>query len=198
MDGYQFIAALFQSLISLAWPAAIVVVVWLFRGKLVDLLPLARVKYKDLEFRFQEAEKEAAKLPPIPDSPDTEPTPEEKSRFEQLAKLSPRGAILEVRADLEEAVRTFARTIGLIDDKVYRPYAALLRLMQRHELVDQNTSALLHDLRAIGNAAAHNQSDPTEDEALRFYALAEKLIRQLNTGGGAAKMPPPGPIWPGP
>jgi len=37
MNGYQFIAALFQSLVSLAWPAAFAFAVWLFREKLNSL-----------------------------------------------------------------------------------------------------------------------------------------------------------------
>ena len=74
MDGYQFIAAILQSVVSLAWPAAIFGSVWLFRDKLRTLLPLLRMKYKDLDvsFRLDEAEKEAAKIPPTPPSPDLE------------------------------------------------------------------------------------------------------------------------------
>jgi hypothetical protein len=95
MDGYQFIA-IFQSVVSLAWPAAVFGSVWLFRDKLRTLLPLLRMKYKDLDlsFRLDEAEREAAKIPPTPPSPDLEPTPEEKTRFERLARISPRAADL--------------------------------------------------------------------------------------------------------
>jgi hypothetical protein len=57
MDGYQFSAAIFQSIASLAWPAALVACVWLFREKLSTLLPLLRMKYKDLDvsFRFEKS-----------------------------------------------------------------------------------------------------------------------------------------------
>jgi hypothetical protein len=44
MDGYQFIASFFQSLVSLAWPAALLIAVLLFRERLRSLLPLLRVK----------------------------------------------------------------------------------------------------------------------------------------------------------
>jgi hypothetical protein len=50
---------------------------------------------------------------------------------------------------------------------------------------------LQDDLRAIGNAAAHNQSDPTEEDALRYQELAGLLIKQFNILSGAAQMPPP-------
>jgi hypothetical protein len=96
MDGYQLFASLFQSLVSLAWPIALVLCVWLFREKLNVLLPRLRVKYGDVEasFLLDQAEKDAAELPPPSTSPETtQPTPEERGRFEKLAAISPRAAI---------------------------------------------------------------------------------------------------------
>ncbi len=198
MDAYQFFAALFQSVASLAWPAVVLIIVLVFRRKLTSLLPLARMKYKDFELRFQEATREAAKLEVVPPTPETEPTPEEISKFEKMAKLAPRGAVLEVRANLEEAVREYAQSRGISNISPYTSYSLLIRQLRQNRLIDENTSALLDDLRAIGNAAAHNQSDPTEEDALRYQALSERLIRQFNLLAGAAQMPPPGPIQPKP
>ena len=198
MDGFQFTASIFQSLVSLAWPLAALGIVLIFREKLASLLPLARLKYKDLEFRFHEAEKEAAKLGKAAAIPGTEPTPEEISKFEKMAKLAPRGAMLEVRANLEEAVREYAQAHGVSNISPYTSYSLLIRQLRQSGLIDENTSALLDDLRTIGNAAAHNQSDPSEEDALRYQELAARLIRQFNIFSGAAQMPPPGPILPGP
>jgi hypothetical protein len=195
MDSYQFAASIFQSVVSLAWPVAIIIVVLLFREKLVSLLPFAMFKYKDLELRFEEAAKEAAKLKDKPVTPETEPTPEELRKFEFMAKLAPRGAMLEVRANLEEAVREYAQARGLIITP-YTNYSQLIRQLRNNGLIDENSSALLDDLRAIGNAAAHNQSAPTEEDALRYRALAEQVTRQFNILTGAAQMPPPSPILP--
>jgi hypothetical protein len=196
MDGYQFIASLLQSLVSLAWPLAFVIAVWLFREKLSALLPLLRMKYKDFDvsFRWESAEMEVAKLPASLDAPEAKPTPEEKNKFEQIARLSPRAALLETRVNLEEAVRSFAHEVGVSNISPYMNYASLVRTLRQNGFIDANTSALLDDLRAIGNAAAHNQSDPTEQDALRFRDMAERLIWQLKIGTGAAQMPPPGPI----
>jgi hypothetical protein len=58
-------------------------------------------------------------------------------------------------------------------------YASLVRTLRQRQLIDRNTSALLDDLRAIGNAAAHNVSDPSEEDALRFRTLADTVIGQL-------------------
>src|SRR5438270_2509576 len=105
MNGYALAAEIIKAIASLAWPAAFVAAVWLFREKLIELLPNLRVKHKDWEvsFRLNEAEKEARSLPPV--APEALPTPEETSRFDQIAKVSPRAAILEYRAQLEQVVR---------------------------------------------------------------------------------------------
>jgi len=99
MDWLQFFSSVIQSLASLAWPLAIVVCVLLFREKLLDLLPGLRLKHKDLEisFRLDKAEQEARQLP-APENQVPNPTPEETQRFEQIAQVSPRAAILELRA----------------------------------------------------------------------------------------------------
>jgi hypothetical protein len=106
MDGYQFSAAIFSSLVSLAWPAALVICVLLFRERLRTLLPFLRLKHKDTEvsFRLDQAEKESAQIDLQP-TPELEPTPEEKSRFEKVVEHSPRAAIREKRAELEQVMR---------------------------------------------------------------------------------------------
>jgi hypothetical protein len=53
MDWLQFISSIVQSLVSLAWPAAFVAAVWMFREKLIQLLPQLRAKYKDVEISFK-------------------------------------------------------------------------------------------------------------------------------------------------
>jgi hypothetical protein len=182
MDGFQFSVAIFQSLVSLAWPAAFAFAVWLFRDKLNALLPLLRMKYRDFDisFRLEEAEKEAAKIPTLPPSPDSEPTPEEKTRFEQLAKFSPRAAIVEVRSELEEAVKSALQRRGRFQDKPVTLLTAT-RILRGEKIIDQATSALLDDLRAIGNDAVHNSNrEFSTDEALRVRKLADQAIQQLN------------------
>jgi len=181
MDGYQFIAALFQSLTSLAWPLALVACVWLFREKLNTLLPLLRMKYKDLDvsFRLDKAEQEAAALPPTPGETQPAPTPEEKDKFEQIAEISPRAAILEVRSDIEEAIRSLANSVRLLTPKV-QSMLGLIRLLRSRNVIDAQTSALLDDLRVVGNNAAHQPDAPfTKDEAMRYRSLADQVIWRL-------------------
>jgi hypothetical protein len=192
LDAFTFTIELVKAITSMiaafALPAALVMSVWLFKEKLGTLLLLFRVRHKDWEasFRWDKAEAEAKKLPLAPYDPDTEPTPEEKSRFAQIARAAPREAILEASAQLEEAVRTYASAKGFANYS--RRYALLIRLLRSNRLIDTNTSALLDDLQNIGHAAARNLSDPTETEAMRYKALADQLIRHFDGITGVARL----------
>jgi uncharacterized protein DUF4145 len=182
MDGYQFVAAVFRSLTSLAWPGAFILAVWLFREKLLSLLPLLQVKYKDFDasFRLDQAEKDAAALPHPVGGAAPNPTPEEKTRFEQIAELSPRAAIIDARRDLDEAAIQMAETHGRSTSR--RPWTLLtsIRELRNRQIISPQTSALLDDLRSIGNAAAHGRENNfTKEEALRFRELADQAIAQL-------------------
>jgi hypothetical protein len=181
MNGYQFIASMVQSIVSLAWPIAIFACVWLFRQRLQTLLPLLRVKHKDWEasFRLDQAEKEAAELPPTPATPEAEPTPEEKDKFQKLVEISPRAAILEQRAEIEDALEMLAKTA---DEELggTRSLLQLTRKLRSLDIIDPTTSAILDDLRVIGNNAAHRlDTEFTSDEAQRYRRLANNVINRL-------------------
>lgn len=189
MDGYQFIAAITQSLVSMAWPVAFVISVALFRGRLTQLLPFLRFKHKETEisFRLDQAEIEVKQIPvPIPANPPIEPTPEEKSRYEQIAELSPRAAILEKRSELEQTLHAVAQPYLPEHKRESGRGVSLLesiRVLRQAKIIDETTSALLDDLRAIGNQAAHRPNEPEVNEkktALRFGKLVDTLIQYMN------------------
>lgn len=178
MDGYQLTASIINSIATIAWPAALIGSVWLFKSELIALLPLLKVKHKDWEvsFRLDQAEKEAASLDTTANVPESLPTPEEINKFERIAEISPRAAILEVRSDLEEAVRALAKSSDLLTPKV-QSFLGLTRLLRNREVIDAQTSALLDDLRVVGNNAAHSpNADFSKDDALRYRTLANQVI----------------------
>ena len=146
------------------------------------MLPLLRVKHKDWEFSFRldQAEKEAAALPVTTATPEFEPTPEETSKFERIAEISPRAAIREVRSDIEEALISLTKSANLLPQRP-QSILGLTRLLRNREILDHQTSALLDDLRAVGNQASHpSDKDFTKAEALRYRALADQVIRRLS------------------
>jgi hypothetical protein len=185
MDGYQFTASILQSLVSLAWPAAFVAAVALFRGRLSQLLPFLRLKHKDTEvsFRLEQAELEVRQIPSPPPAPGQEPTPEETTRYERVAEHSPRAAILEKRAELEQSLRSIAEPHFMqIAAKPGRlSFLTSVRMLRKAGIIDDRTSALLDDLRVIGNRAAHSNdgTEFTKEEAMRFGKLADEAIRYM-------------------
>jgi Domain of unknown function (DUF4145) len=185
MNLYGLIASVVQSVASLAWPAAVVIAVWMFREKIGKLLPLIHVKHSNWEasFRLDEAEKEAAALPaPAQPVPEAIPTREETERFNQLVKISPRGAIVELRAELDEAVRNAAARFGMEKSGVGSSMVVAIRQLRNSNIIDGHTSAILDDLRNVGNTAVHSTStDFTESDALRYKKLANQVITRLNT-----------------
>lgn len=186
MDGYQFTAAIFQSVASLAWPVAFVVAVALFRGRLSQLLPFLRLKHKDVEvsFRLEQAEKQAQQIPAPANTIESDPTPEEKLRFEQVAEHSPRAAILEKRAELEQILSTFAEPFVQKTNSAPARRTNLtvaIRILRKAGILDEKTSALLDDLRAIGNQAAHDPEGAklNKTAAVRFGQLVDTVIRYI-------------------
>ena len=189
MDGYQFFASLFQSLTSVAWPAVTLACVWLLRDKLIALLPLLKMKYKDkdneidISFRLDKAEKEAKALP-APESGQEEvpatKTPEERSRFEQLVEISPRAAIAEIGREIEDVVINLAKEKRLPTGVVPFSFTSATRSLRTADIIDKHTSAMIDDLRAIRNVAVHaGNTEFASEDAIRFRNLADQLLSQL-------------------
>jgi Domain of unknown function (DUF4145) len=136
---------------------------------------------------LEQAELEVRQIASPPPDPGQEPTPEETTRYERVAEHSPRAAILEKRAELEQGIRAIAEPYFM--RTAAKPgkltFLTSVRLLRKDGIIDDRTSALLDDLRVIGNRAAHS-SDGTEftkEEAMRFGKLADDTIRYLQIFG---------------
>ena len=143
------------------------------------MLPRMRLKYKDTEidFRLAQGEREAKALP-TKETP--KPTPEEEDRFSQLARIEPRAAILEMRRELEEAMNKFALRHGISARSSSRTIMQLTRQFREKDLIPSTVSALLDDVRSIGNSAAHeSEKEFTFEDAERFRKLWELLMEQF-------------------
>jgi len=116
--------------------------------------------------------------------------PEEQERISELAKESPRTAILAMRTKLEEAIVSYAEAKGLVVPGPRRNIARLIRVLRKRGFIDKTISTLLDDLRSIGNSVALDGSEPTEDEAFRYKELADDVIKQLNFLTSEVQKPP--------
>lgn len=167
---------------ALAWPGFFAWLVWMLKDELKKLLPALYVKHKDWEasFRLDKAAEEAEKLPPAPQGADIpSATPEEIGRFEQLVEISPNAAIVEMRAELEEAITRLwhavyrdTRKLGTINGAV--------RILRKDGRIDDHTSAIIHDLRTVGNTAAHASGvELTKADAVKYRELLDVLKARL-------------------
>ena len=177
---------------AVAWPTVVFGIVWLFRREIEKLLkrPHIRIGYRDIDIRLDKARKTAEKLEEPPADTIAPLTPEEQERISELAKESPRTAILAMRTKLEEAIVSYAEAKGLVVPGPRRNIARLIRVLRKRGFIDKTISTLLDDLRSIGNSVALDGSEPTEDEAFRYKELADDVIKQLNFLTSEVQKPP--------
>ena len=110
------------------------------------------------------------------------PTPEEADRFKQLAKISPRAAMLGVRRELEDALRRTADRLNVLETRRIS-MLTMTRVLRSIGAIDQHTSALLEELRNIGIATEQSaeSTDLTEKDAFKFRELANQAIERLDS-----------------
>lgn len=191
MDYLQFAAAVIESLVkllsSLAWPAAVIAIVWILRERFSQILPFLKIKYSGAEVSFEldKAEKKAAELP-VADAAKTPATPPIDDVFERMVKLSPRAAVLEKRTRLEIALRQALERLSKINKMMpilvpAQNLASLAKAFADSGYIDRETLALLNDLRVLGNKAAHMPEEWTGEEAHRYGALADQVIAVIDS-----------------
>jgi hypothetical protein len=189
VDWLQFISTMFGHLVVLAWPTAFVVVAYLYRERLMELLPGLRLKRGEWEasFRLGKAEEAAAGLPPpvIVVAPEEQPTQEEKDRFDELAKLSPEAAVMELRRELEDLVINTA--MPLAGSAVSKGLTMLTatRILRSEGVINTQISQILDDLRNVGNTAAHvaGKAKLSYNDAVRYRSLATIVMNWLKGVG---------------
>lgn len=188
MDGYQFIAALVA---SLAWPAVVVVLLYLLRKQLTALaerlreLSLPGGMKATFEKELQVGREIVEQIPaqnPVPQL--APPAPEEDNKLHRLAIEAPDGAIVLAYIELEKSLRDVAIKLGM-GSKVTNQRSIMEELVKRN-LVSQDASRLFDSLRRARNSAAHSVSDQqvtTQDalEYIRQVDLFVQLVRLAET-----------------
>jgi hypothetical protein len=177
MGLLEFFASIVK---SCAWPVAVGFVVYLFRKEIEPLLPYARLHLKhndtEVELRLNMAKEAAALFPRNESLPP--PTKEETERFNKVASVSPRAAILESWLQVEEALTSLSETARI----PYRSRGPLfqMRWLRGKEIIDPPTASVLDDLRSVRNRFVHDRSfEPSMSEAMGFRDLAEQVVAAL-------------------
>jgi hypothetical protein len=183
MNVLAFIASLVS---SLAWPVAVVLIVFMFRHSLARLIPgLQRLKYKDVELEFGRQVAEAKQELGTPAAPAL-PAPSAGKRlspaatspalyFRSLADVSPRAAILEAWLGFELAANQASQKLELGGSRPLQMRELFETLKDRGLLTESEVDALIR-LRALRNQVVHGPEPDLSPDVIAQYSL---LLQQI-------------------
>jgi hypothetical protein len=185
MDWLQFFSSIVD---ALAWPTAVVILVYFLRKPVTELVPLLqKMKYKDFEMEFgrklAEAREEMALERPS-ESEDTISPQEE--RIIELARVSPRAAVTEAWRWVELATLEAARNLLGNEFKNKTATFQAIRKLERDDRMDAGAVALMRELRGLRNDAVHSPEFALSIEsALEYVETARQLVGYLKTIGAS-------------
>jgi Sec-independent protein translocase protein TatA len=190
MDSLTFIAELVK---ALAWPMSIVLMVFLLRHVLRDLLPsLRKLKYKEFEAEFSEElakaelQAEQAKLPSPEQAVEIASSMSEpvNEKYKRLAEIAPRVAIMEAWRDVELALNAAATGWDFDnpqDDSSPNLSSVIARLTREGKL-DPGEQDFLEYMRSLRNRAAHaHDIDLRSDQAYDYAVLASRITARIRS-----------------
>jgi hypothetical protein len=184
VDWRAFIASLVH---SLAWPAAVVVIVLVLRRPLAAALQrgVRRLKAGPIEVEFDEelaeVKQDLAQAPELRGTP-TPPLPGQ-GLDEELARLvdvSPRAAVMEAFVRIEARLGELVDAAGIEQGKA-RGGTALARLAHQHGLISSESLRAVEGLSVMRNLAAHSPKDDDIDtgRAREYVAMADAVLFSL-------------------
>jgi hypothetical protein len=185
VDTKQLVASLVS---SLAWPLAAVVLALMFRQQLASLLrgggPLKRLKAGPVEFEFDRVISDVeSKIEPGPG--------EEKESYagrtvaEELmavAKASPRAAVMEAFALVEQEIRGRMRVAGHPRADAKQGAVRLAREAREAGVITAESLEAVEGMAVLRNLAAHDGEQVSERRALDYLNLADALLFALRRG----------------
>ena len=175
MDWKTFIVQMTQTLI---WPIILVCILIRYRhslGKAFDRL--LSLKIGGFEAAFgSELSQSRESLPPTPTSNIRELASDDE--LEELAKRSPRGAILEAWLRVETKLAEIATKHG-IEGKL--PVLKLVAILVERALIDHNAGDSIRGLANLRNLAVHaSDVELTTQKAVDFIVLARAVLFVLS------------------
>ena len=181
----QFVADVID---SLAWPAVIAFVVFLFRGPIQKLIPELRwFKWFGAEARFGNAVEVAATAAAQAELPTPEPTTGELALATELSteiSSAPRAAVIEAWLAVERELEDIALQSGVdVPERASAP-VKLARDLVRRGVIDAALADVIRDLKDARNVAAHARSYSVErDQVTEYVKLAGRVRAALRLAG---------------
>lgn len=178
MDWLTFFSKLVE---ALAWPVAVLLVVRMFKGQVLDRIPAL----KKLSAYGVEAEFEArlAKLESDPEQSDVSPpAPKPVPPIDTVAvRENPTGVIMEKWKEVEAAARAIlAMNTGANRLLVLTMNSWQLRAeLEKRGLLTNDEKAWFNELRVLRNIAAHEKLPIGEGAVNRYVDVADRFIRSM-------------------
>ena len=179
MDNLTFVVELVK---ALAWPVGIIAIALILKNPIIELLKqLKSLNVKGVHFDFGKevssvAKEASGKLP------ETIAEPTEKiQKTMELARLSPRGAVLEAWIDVESALKTAARRHALIDDTI-SPFndRHVIFQLEMDTRIGKGAVEMFEKLRQLRNDAVHLKENSIDsNSAVEFVNIANRLVRSF-------------------
>ncbi len=190
MSWLEFITKIID---SLAWPASILFVLFLFRGELPMIArSLKKLRYKDLELNFEKdahevVEKAKLSLPETSKNIQlsSQSQNELADRLVATSELAPRSAILEAWLVVEAAAVDVVKKKGI---SAFTSHPSPMRLrdyLVKGELLNKDQQVVFEQLRKLRNDAVHVADAEFTLKAVDDYIasalqMAEYLEQQAN------------------
>jgi hypothetical protein len=164
---------------SLAWPVATCILVFMLKVDIGKALSnIRRLKHKDTEIDFGKELKETATVASESGSLPNDDTPNDS--FNELALLSPRGAVIESWLKVEKSLQEFAERHGIETD-IKKPFT-IQNIMWNdldYNALGKGTIKILERLRRLRNEAVHLQDSNISHESAKEYQSLSKRVIQV-------------------
>jgi hypothetical protein len=182
MSATSFIA-------SIAWPASVLIIALLFRKPLTEALRSSSGALAAGPFRIEwkrRAEAVEADLGRPPSISRGE-IGGAAGRLDEIAEVSPTGAIVETFGQIESSLRSVLEERGIED--LDRPWSVRRLAEVAHEqgLITAETQDAIEGLSVMRNLAAHGgQEDVSTQRAHEFIALAQGVLYAIHANSKSA------------
>lgn len=172
METLSFIAALVE---ALAWPLAIVFLLFLFRSRISELVSrITRISHNGTRI-------DLAPLQELPTQ--TAESIEIDERAQDAITRDPRAAVIEAWIRLEWAARDILQELGVVGYP--KSPVQLIRTLQDRQLLQGSLYELLMELRQVRNMAAHElDMDIDAGYAREYVELTERAIASIRVNVG--------------
>ena len=182
MSVLEFIASLVG---SLAWPAAVVIVVIVFRNPIGEQLSrLAALRgpggwSAEFRERIRQIETQAELLPaPSTYQPEELEFASDVQMLPQLAENFPQESIVESWLLVERSIRSAAARIGLDLSPIW-PASRVAERLAEEGHIPRDLIGLIESLRTVRNIAAHSAKFDVPIDGAVSYAQAARSVAEV-------------------